>query len=105
MKNYKELLEEYKFESLIDDEDTELGDGFEGYDEVYTKEIKSVEALCLLVNKKESKIDISWTASGIDFHDSIDDAPADGWAMDGKVCLEFLTLMKEAWEIIKAFNK
>ena len=59
MTNYKELLEEYKFELLTEDEDVQFGDGFVDYDEVYTKQIKSGEAVNLLVNKKNGALTLA----------------------------------------------
>jgi hypothetical protein len=102
---YRDLIKKYNFEELNAIELAEINPGFEGYTAIYQKETKTAEYVMLAIPKDNSGIEISWSASGIDFAPDIDDAPASGWLVNDSIGLEFLRILQEALHITHEFHR
>jgi hypothetical protein len=100
--SYKELLKEYNFEK-IDLDEVFNSEGYEAYREVYIKEIQHGEAVQLGIYSAEHKLDIAWSASGIDLALNREDSPPDGWMVDDCIFIDFFHLLREVEEIRIAF--
>lgn len=98
--NYIELLKKYNFEKTDLLELSELDASFECYKAVYKKELKTGEQITLAIYDDDSKMDIGWCASDIDFEED-----AWGGLVEDKIGLEFLQILQEACEIMQVYNK